>query len=437
MDFAKNKLLDGPNELRPENVSGSLACLSIRFALEFNLDGTACDVARTQVERHMRLCIAATTGFGKMITISGSEPLLAEAAYELMKGTGTSAVCHLANHANLNCIHRGHRGELVAALLVMQAYDAARESSRRRWVSVVDFMEALLPVSVFETLLESVPTSCPMDDDNNMIFEARFEDYGMWFNHVIKIEDKELISIDHLWKFVVRGAMILCGTNQEGIDIILPVCDMKQNLGPDSVTAIIVQVKNTKDYKAKIRPDLFDVMNVIVKSIFSKDDSDSESNETRAQKRRRLAPKPVIRIVFALASPEPAVIFRARPEKRHHLGGLTTFDIWLAGLSNETFRQIQSQNLTHYKTLLECSLPHDPYAFELEDVPKIGNKAKKSRGALRRKMVPLAFPERAHHRIHQEEGLEKLGERSACRHPGSDSHRGQPETQHAASADSK
>ncbi len=61
---------------------------------------------------------------------------------------------------------------------------------------------------------------------------------------------------------------------------------------------------------------------------------------------------------------------------------------------------------------MERSLaPHD--AFELEDVPKIGDKAKKSRGARRRKMVPLAFPEHVHHRIHlAEKDLEKPGEGS-------------------------
>jgi hypothetical protein len=91
------------------------------------MDGTARDVTHTQVERHMRLCIAATAGLEKMITIPGSEPLLAEAAYELMKGTRTNAVCHLAMHSDLNCIDRGRRGELVATLLIMQAYDAARE----------------------------------------------------------------------------------------------------------------------------------------------------------------------------------------------------------------------------------------------------------------------------------------------------------------------
>jgi hypothetical protein len=91
-----------------------------------------------------------------------------------------------------------------------------------------------------------------------------------------------------------------------------------------------------------------------------------------------------------LASPEPAVVFKDRPSL-HHFDGFTVFDIWLAGLSHETFKQIEDRDLEHYQTLLEHSLapqcPHDP--FELKDVPHIGKAAKKSRGARRRKMVPL------------------------------------------------
>src|SRR5712675_1960145 len=140
MDYAKQKLLNGPNEPRGDNSAGTLACLSVRFALEFNMDSSTRDVSYTQVERHMRLCIAATVGLDKMITITGSEPLLAEAAYQLMEDTGKSAVRHLAEHSDLNCIDRGRRGELVAILLIMQAYDAARKISRKRWVSVANFM---------------------------------------------------------------------------------------------------------------------------------------------------------------------------------------------------------------------------------------------------------------------------------------------------------
>ncbi|KAF8491845.1 hypothetical protein F5888DRAFT_1892004 [Russula emetica] len=426
MDYAKQKLLDGPNELRDGNWAGSLACLSIRFALEFNMDGTARDVTFAQVERHMRLCIAATAGLEKLITIPGSEPLLAEAAYELMKGTRMNAVRHLAKHSDLNCIDRGRRGELVAALLIMQAYDAARAVSGRRWVSVDNFMETLLPPSKYTNLLQSAPTSCPMDNDNQTTFGEMFKDYGMWFNHVIKIEKKEMISIDHLWKFVVRGAMILCATNQEDIDIVLPVCHVTQNLGPDSVTAIIIQVKNTQDYKATLQANLFDAMDSVVKSAIFKlpgsgvdcDDSNPElitQTQTLAEpmkKRMKMITTPkkgVIRMVFALTSPEPAVVFTNRPEKKHHFDGFAAFDIWLAGLSEKTFRQINEGDLVHYRTLLERSLaPHD--AFELMDVPHIGKKAKELRGVRRRAMAPLAFPEHGHHRIHQVKDLETPGE---------------------------
>ena len=423
MDFAKQKLLCGSNELEAQNRAGSLACLSTRFALEFNMDGTARDVTRTLVERHMRLCIAATAGLEKMITIAGSEPLLAEAAYELMNGTGTNAVCHLAMHSDLNCIDRGRRGELVATLLIMQAYDAAREDSSGRQVSVVNFMKALLPPEKYNILLQSAPTSWPVDHPGGRTFEAIFKDYCMWFNHVIKIEEKSMISIDHLWKFVVRGAMIVCATNIEGIDIVLPVCHTTQNLGPDSVTAIIIQVKNAKDYKETIQGNLFDAMDHVVKSVVLSKlpepgvdlDPDHESTRAQPKKKRKtktvkpkLEPKPVIRIVFALASPEPAVVFKDRPERLYHFDGFTAFDIWLAGLSDKTYRQIEDGDLVHYRTLLERSLaPHD--AFELTGVGHIDEEAKKSRGARRREMVPLTFPEHAHHSIHRVKDIERAG----------------------------
>ncbi|KAH9959793.1 hypothetical protein BC827DRAFT_1376981 [Russula dissimulans] len=441
MDYAKQKLLNGPNELRRDNSTGTLACLSVRFALEFNMDDSARDVSYTQVERHMRLFIAATDGLEKLITISGSEPLLAEAAYELMKVMKKSAARHLAEHSNLDCIDRGRRGELVAALLIMQSYDAARLISGQRWVSVANFMEALLPASSYETLLESAPTSWPMNGwptDYENTFGAIFQNYCLWFNHIIKIESNELISIDHLWKFVTRGAMILCATNQEGIDILLPVHDMTQNLGPGSVTAIVIQVKNARRFGETASPSLFDAMDYVVKSgIFSTlevdsvSDSDSESTTETLEapdppkpvgpqkkkrkvapepemilkptkvdlKRAKVDPKPVIRLILALGSPEPAVEFRERPEHQRYFDRFTAFDIWFAGLSCETFKQIREADLQSYKTLLERSLmPHD--AFRLEDEPIIGNSARRARGACRRRIAPLTLPGCSHHSIH-------------------------------------
>ena len=80
MDLAKEKLLDGPIALHKNNLSGSLGCLSVRFALQINVNETARDIARTQVERHMRLYLSATPEWDNLVTVTGSEPLLAEAA---------------------------------------------------------------------------------------------------------------------------------------------------------------------------------------------------------------------------------------------------------------------------------------------------------------------------------------------------------------------
>jgi hypothetical protein len=306
----------------------------------------------------------------------------------------------------------------------MQAYDAARAAAGRRWVSVIEFMEALLPASKYAVLRESVPTTLPTSSTTSGCdtFEGIFKDYGLWFNHVIKIERRELISVDYLWRFVTRGAMILCATNQEGIDIVLPVHLTTQTLGPESVTAIVIQVKNTKDHKTEIKKRLFDAMDSVVRRVifssFGADfdcvpDSDSDSDsllvEPKNKKRKATAaaeetleatmvkPKPVIRLVFALGSPDPSVVFK---ELSNEPGNdLTTFDIWLGGLSCETFKQIKEEDLESYKTLLERSLmPRD--AFILGDVANIGKEARELRLRYRQMMAPLTLPGRSHQGIH-------------------------------------
>ncbi len=371
MDLAKAKLLDGPIVLEAINRAGSLACLSVRFALEFNMDGTAGDVARTQVERHMRLCLAATTERETFVTLAGSEPLLAEAAYELMKGTQSNPVQYLANHPDLYCVDRGRRGELVAALLIMRACDAARAaSSGQRWVSVDGFMEGLLPQAKYQILKKSFPTF--YRDGEKYDFAATFRDYGIWCNHIIKVEKKAMFSADHLWKFITRGAMIMCSDNQDGIDIVIPICHTQQALSRQTVTAILVQVKNAQKYKLKIDNELFVKMNPIELGLFPSG----------------VDAKPVIRIVLALASTKAGVNFPEQRGREHHYDDpFTAFDVWCAGLSNDTFRHIDD-DLASYQLLLERSLrSHD--AFELLEDPKLDKETRQLRGSLRRRMAPL------------------------------------------------
>jgi hypothetical protein len=393
--FAKQKLLNGPFTLAKEDLPGSLACLSVRFALEFNADSISRDVTCKQVERHMRLCLAATTGFRRLITLAGSEPLLAEAAWQLMRDSSKTPVRHLAKHSDLHCIDRGRRGELVAALLVMQARDAAvetqltREKLERRSrpegqraVSVADFMQALLPQSSYEKVKKQMPTLWRAGEDRP--FEETFEEYSLWFNHVIRIEDSKMIGAEYLWAFITRGAMVLCTHNQYGVDIVLPLCLNQGNLSRDTVSAILIQVKNDDKYGLEIDKTLFDRLDPTSVGLFEKGSPQ----------------RPVIRMVFALASKDPGV--NTPPVREYPRGRFfddsTAFDIWCAGLLS--FKNID-EDVTSYQALLDRSLqPHDAFDLQESNDKYLDDATRKSRGRRRRRMAALTMVDKDHRQIY-------------------------------------
>ncbi|KIM51726.1 hypothetical protein SCLCIDRAFT_1224182 [Scleroderma citrinum Foug A] len=382
MVFAKQKLLGGSSiTLQEDNKAGILACLSVRFALEFNADANALAVACAQVERHMRLCITATSRLEKLVTLAGSEPLLAEAACDLLKQASMDPVRHLAKHSDLNCIDRGRRGELIAAFILMQARDKAAVG--RRWMSVCEFMEALLPSAAYEKLLCTLPKLWRREDKP---FNETFEDYRMWFNHVIRIEDATMIEADSLWKFITRGAMVVCKHNQFGVDIVLPACVAQEKLSRHTITAILIQVKNDKRYTDTVKSKLFDAMDPFLVGLFPKEQSS----------------RPVIRVVFALASPKSVVVIPPRRTREpHYYDDFTAFDVWCAGLSSDTFRHI-GDDVTPYKDLLERSLqPHDAFNLkEIDEQPPVKEDMKLMRGLRRRRMAALVMAEDGHSSIH-------------------------------------
>jgi hypothetical protein len=375
--------LDGKRQLEEKDSSGTLACLSVRFALEFDMASNFREVTCKQVERHMRLCLAAMAGCKTLVTFSGSEPLLAEAASQLMQGSIMNPVRHLANHSDLHCVDRGQRGELVAALILMQARDKAVmmqlpwESTR--WASVSSFMKALLPETDYKTLEHKKMTCWHNGEDEP--FAEMFEDYAMWFNHIIRIHKDTLINAKYLWRFITRGAMIICAHNQAGVDIIIPLCLKTEKLSPKTVSAILVQVKNASKHGNKIDTDLFGKLCPFNLGVFDKD----------------ATLRPVIRMVFALASQESEVKFREMDET---CGKFTAFDIWCAGLS--CFGSVDEEDLASYKVLLDRSL-EPQHAFILGELAKdkyVLDETKQLRGLRRRRIAALTMDNDGHHCLH-------------------------------------
>ena len=370
MDFAQKKLLCGESILRGDNVPGILACLAVRFALEFNTDGASRAIACQQVKCHMRLCLAANHGLKKLVTTSPSEPLLAEAARDLFQHTGMDPIDHLAHHLNLNCIDLGRRGELVAAFILMQARDKA--AKEKRWMSVSEFMKALFPSAYYKELQSSTPTLWLKGERKT--FSEAFKDYGMWFNHVIRVDSFEMLSADNLWKYITRGAMVVCKESQFGVDIVLPVCLVDQELSRDTVTAIYFQVRNNKKYERGIDQGLLNVMDPFLLGLFSEGQR----------------PRPIIRVVFALTSQENGVLFpNQRTLRLHHPDKFTAFDIWCGGLSSNTFNNI-GEDPEPYRVLLERSLrPSDTFDLNETNYPKMDPVTRDKRRLRRRKMTAL------------------------------------------------
>jgi hypothetical protein len=380
--LAKTKLLNCDEHISKSSLTpeGILACLSVRFALEFDLSSPSTKLVQaTQVERHLQICLAASPGLDTLLTVAGSEPNLAKAATQLINLSGQSAARLLAWHKELNCIDRGQRGELVALLLVMQARDiAAQNVGTNGWVYVKDFMKALTSPNSHQELFEAIPSRYCQTEQNTTL-EVTFEDSKIWFNHVIKIEHGEMIHASHLWKFVSRGAMILCPPGHYGVDIILPVCFKGNVLARNNMTAIRIQVKNAKRFQTKISGGLFNHMSPFDVGLFSKGDS----------------PLPTIRMVFALASDESGITL-APQATRHHRHNFTTYDIWCAGISPVTFGCI-GDDQSSYTYLLQRSLDVNQ-AYTLVDIsPGYFDKNSISqRGAARRRVRTLVGPQKEH-----------------------------------------
>ena len=392
LHFATQKLLGGHDVIdvnadAASRVDQSLACLSVRFPLEFDFsDPNARSLVRKQIEHHMRLCTIATSSLDSEVLFStvGSEPLLAEAATKAMATVNTNPIQQLSNLIGKNFINHGERGELVAAMLVMQARDILTTYEKsRRWVSVRDFMKCLLGDAARTNL--AFP-SVAFSEEEHQPLETVFKNARMWFNHVLKVRNTDLINVRYLWKFISRGAMILCANNQRGVDIVLPVCYSGNVLSRREVTAILIQVKNDEAFGGKIHGHLFDAMDPFTINLF---DEGSQ-------------PRPIIRMVFALASKTSVAKYVHVDPPKYKPGTFTAYDIWCAGTSSETFPVIGA-DASAYRGLLDRTRSRaQEYAVGAIHKVKYPEQVEKARISLLRNCNPLLEKGDAHQSFCQE-----------------------------------
>jgi hypothetical protein len=386
--------------LMPDNwLKGHIACMSVRLALQFNaVTADARRREREQVESHMRVCIMVHKGFESAVTVSPSEPLLAEAARHAMARGSFDLPASLAQELQTPGIAKGYRGELAALVILILAIDAAIKNhdpppqpakilnNSPKWKisvrSIDSFLGCLIANTAYTRIQGAKPTKARTEQEATRDFKTTFKNSKVYFNHFVKLDDLDLLSRDDLYKLIARGAAILCADGQGGVDIIVPFLFRNHFLNAMDVSAIFIQVKNAKKYTTKPDPLLFDLMDPFKLGFFKKSD-------------KKVVP--IIRMVFALGSPNAAVEIvlpkvpgLQREAKATAQRGIseepqrpnfTSFDIWCAGASNATFEVIGREQSEIYKKLLSTgTLYQDAYTRDVNGI--------EARSNLRRQMNP-------------------------------------------------
>ena len=267
--FAKKKLLGREiplpgNYLKPAE---DIAVLSVCIMLDFEPPRHVTEQTEAiQVERHMRIAYSVPKHRSYMRSGTPSEPILAEAAAQLMEHV-QNAPSRLSDFVNEGLVDKGHAGELTARLLLTLAYqrvfrlndipDLREEISEdhvpdegsggylphSRGCKLSRFLTALFGPDNYETLSVSMPDNQPMGESSS--FDTLFENAWVRFTHFGRADDQKVITTQFLWAAFLRCMAVQCSVNQPSVDIIIPVLiNKKLPVSSENMTALMFSVKN-------------------------------------------------------------------------------------------------------------------------------------------------------------------------------------------------
>lgn len=89
------------------------------------------------------------------------------------------------------------------------------------------FTRELLPPSQYDILNGSYPTVWHVNEKAS--FNGASLNYGIWFDHAIKVKKEKMLSAERLLKFIMHRAMVLYLNNKGGIIIVSPVCNAQKH----------------------------------------------------------------------------------------------------------------------------------------------------------------------------------------------------------------
>ena len=342
ISLARAKL--NPKNAFSQDHHAQLACLAIRIGLDFDASR---EVGRKMeielVESYMRIVFAVPEHREYMRTGTPSEPILAEAAAQLLNWESSPPLEQLAPMALNNAFQRGilargDRGEMVARLLWTLSHDRVSRDNHKsdvvefhKPIPVLDFLRALF----HENHWDKIRDAKPMGNEDGPTLSMAFDKAYIQFSHFIDGMDYN-IGLKQVYRLLLRGAALSCHRNQESINILTPILFGS----PDSTT---LRRSNTSVLQAQVKN-----RNVAEGIIL---------NPTLAQSNPEL---PVLSLVHELGTLDSSVkctpsFQRARKFHTHH------YQIVSRGCSSKTFRVIPESVETIFPMLLGSNLLMDDF----------------------------------------------------------------------------
>lgn len=340
-------------------VEAMVACLCHRLPIEFQtISGSA--VQQRLVEAHMRLCVNFDPRDSSMLTVSTSEPILAEAAFVIMRRKRFDLLGALLWLLRGPLENKGDRGELVALILLLLARDDVIAKKNEAMLQ----KECILPSYLSDESDQyprhlGEPSLC---DWNRVLsvpeflhalfgelggvradIDTLFKDTRMHFNHFVKVHEQELLRSQYLAGLLMRGAAVLCVDRPMPVDAAIPF-SFQDAIDRWFIGHILVRVENDSKYGDDIVPELFDHIDPVALGITELEPGDTE-------------PLPVVRIVFALASPRPAVKARKVPVYLEDGRSYWAIDIWCAGISASCLPIVESKDEEQWKEIIAYTQP--------------------------------------------------------------------------------
>src|SRR5258708_2385849 len=265
MNLARSKLMGLPNvhqSFEKYTPNAKLAIIDVRVQLDYEpKHEVTTDRVAQLVASHMRTAFSVLRHRKYMRSGYPSEAWLAEAAAQemqhLLKRQPTFAFDTLDELLESGIIEIGERGEVIARVIMLHAYDRAvqRASPRSdpirfsRGCLLTEFIECMFSEEAAKEVLDSRSHDAGSYNGNKLTFRERFKKARVRFTHFERLHDQNVLSAMGCVLGMMRCAAFVAQRGEEGRDMAIPIILDAERLGSDlltkdNMTAILIQIKN-------------------------------------------------------------------------------------------------------------------------------------------------------------------------------------------------